>query len=89
MTRHVTAFLFFDHILTFGQEVAFIWRRPKTASAWWFCLNRYFAVFANISALVLVFHKISPEVHSVHLDTFASPNIHLAEVWNHSSYPFS
>ncbi|KAK7464730.1 hypothetical protein VKT23_005936 [Stygiomarasmius scandens] len=33
--------LYFDHLLTFGDEVAYIWLRPKIRSSYWFLLNRY------------------------------------------------
>ena len=34
-------------------EVAHLWARPKTPSAHWFFMNRYFAFFTNLVVLVL------------------------------------
>ncbi|KDQ60383.1 hypothetical protein JAAARDRAFT_32780 [Jaapia argillacea MUCL 33604] len=39
--------LYYDHLLTFGQEVNQIWRE-KTSRSFWFFLNRYLAFFGNI-----------------------------------------
>ncbi|KIK40387.1 hypothetical protein CY34DRAFT_807234 [Suillus luteus UH-Slu-Lm8-n1] len=50
--------LIYDHILTLPEETAFIWRRPKALPAMLFLLNRYFALFANISSLVVDFLPI-------------------------------
>jgi hypothetical protein len=52
-------------VLTLPEEIAFIWRRPKTLPAMLFLLNRYFALLANISSLVIDFQPIiSDEVLS-------------------------
>ncbi|RDB26178.1 hypothetical protein Hypma_006408 [Hypsizygus marmoreus] len=49
------SFLFYDHLVTFGNEVDYLWRRPKTQSAYWFFFNRYFAFFGNIAVTILGF----------------------------------
>ncbi|THU96205.1 hypothetical protein K435DRAFT_101806 [Dendrothele bispora CBS 962.96] len=48
-----TVILYWDHILTFGDEVKYIWFRPKISSSYWFFLNRYIAFFGSIPLLVL------------------------------------
>ncbi|KAG1871478.1 hypothetical protein F4604DRAFT_1769916 [Suillus subluteus] len=40
-------------MVTLPEEIAFIWRRPKALSAMLFLLNRYIALLANISSLVV------------------------------------
>ncbi|KNZ73362.1 hypothetical protein J132_07660, partial [Termitomyces sp. J132] len=44
---------FYDHLITFGKEVTYLWLRPKTQSAYWFFFNRYFAFLGNIVVIVL------------------------------------
>ena len=50
-----TAILFYDHLLTFDDEVNFIWLNRKIGSSYLFVLNRYFAFFAvrRIPAVLL------------------------------------
>ncbi|KAJ8501502.1 hypothetical protein ONZ45_g12127 [Pleurotus djamor] len=38
-----TTILFYDHMLTFSEEVKHIWKKPKTPLSLMFLLNRYFA----------------------------------------------
>jgi len=40
------ALLVYDHILTFPEELEYVWRRNFTAATWLFFLNRYYAIFA-------------------------------------------
>ncbi|KAJ3520567.1 hypothetical protein NMY22_g12697 [Coprinellus aureogranulatus] len=49
----IPVILFYDHALTLKLEIAHLWTRPKTPSAHWFFINRYFAFFTNISVLIL------------------------------------
>ncbi|KAG2358143.1 hypothetical protein BDR07DRAFT_307279 [Suillus spraguei] len=58
--------LIYDHIATLQEEIAFIWRRPKMLSAILFLLNRYFALFCNISCLVLASVPLSDELFRIH-----------------------
>ncbi|KAJ7720397.1 hypothetical protein B0H16DRAFT_1896843 [Mycena metata] len=51
-------FLYWDHLLTFGDEVRYIWNRPKTASAYCFFLNRYLAAFGGVAVTVFSYHEI-------------------------------
>ncbi|KAJ7661127.1 hypothetical protein B0H17DRAFT_329215 [Mycena rosella] len=48
-------FLYWDHLLTFGDEVQFLWRKTKTRSAYYFFLNRYLACFGNVVITVFQF----------------------------------
>ncbi|KAF8177084.1 hypothetical protein K438DRAFT_1978734 [Mycena galopus ATCC 62051] len=51
-------FLYYDHLLTFGDEVRYIWNKPKTPSAYCFFLNRYLAAFGDVAVTVFSYHKI-------------------------------
>lgn len=53
--------LIYDHVATLQEEIAFIWRRPNALSAMLFLLNRYLALFVNISSLVIHFVPLSDE----------------------------
>jgi len=53
--------LYYDHLITAGLEVRYLWGRPKSQSSYWFFLNRYFAFLANISVTALGFSKLSDE----------------------------
>lgn len=46
-------FFYYDHIISLGDEISFIWYRPKTQSAYWFLGNRYLAFLGNIVVTVL------------------------------------
>lgn len=46
------AILYYDTLLTFGDEVKFFWQEPKFGASWLFFINRYFSFFA-VRALLL------------------------------------
>ncbi|TFK32683.1 hypothetical protein BDQ12DRAFT_771575, partial [Crucibulum laeve] len=43
-----SAIFYYDHLITLGNEINYLWRRPKGASAYWFFFNRYLAFFGNL-----------------------------------------
>ncbi|TFK31908.1 hypothetical protein BDQ12DRAFT_671501 [Crucibulum laeve] len=43
-----SAILYYDHLITLGNEINYLWRRPRRAGAYWFFLNRYLAFFGNV-----------------------------------------
>ncbi|EIW77347.1 hypothetical protein CONPUDRAFT_84465 [Coniophora puteana RWD-64-598 SS2] len=47
--------LCYDHLMTFAEEIAYIWRRPFTTSSILFFLNRYVGLFGNAAALAALF----------------------------------
>ncbi|RDB15736.1 hypothetical protein Hypma_003764 [Hypsizygus marmoreus] len=53
--------LLYDHLMTFGNEVHYFWRRPKTRSAYWFFFNRYLAFFGNTVEVILFFTTLSAQ----------------------------
>ncbi|KAJ7076505.1 hypothetical protein B0H15DRAFT_864063 [Mycena belliarum] len=56
------AILYYDHLLTFPAEVAYIWRRPKSRSAYWFFLNRYLNFFSTLPVTVFNFVRFDHAV---------------------------
>ncbi|KAG5730740.1 hypothetical protein E4T56_gene3480 [Termitomyces sp. T112] len=60
---HIAALsiLFYDYLITSGDEVEYVWRRLKTKSTYLFFLNRYFAFFSNIAESVLIFKNVESE----------------------------
>ncbi|KAG5734401.1 hypothetical protein E4T56_gene7158 [Termitomyces sp. T112] len=56
------SFFFYDHLITFGKEVTYLWLRPKTQSAYWFFFNRYFAFLGNIVVIVLEQMDLSSDI---------------------------
>ncbi|KAJ7511011.1 hypothetical protein B0H11DRAFT_1956933 [Mycena galericulata] len=55
-------FLYWDHLLTFGDEVRYIWNKRKTASAYCFFFNRYLAFFGGIAVTVFSYHEVPDSV---------------------------
>ncbi|KAG5717613.1 hypothetical protein E4T56_gene5451 [Termitomyces sp. T112] len=53
--------LVYDHLVTFGHEVTYIWRCPKTKSTYWFFLNRYFVLLSLTMKTAFVLGKAQPE----------------------------
>ncbi|KAJ8501501.1 hypothetical protein ONZ45_g12129 [Pleurotus djamor] len=50
-----TTILFYDHLLTFGDEIQHIWKKPKTPLSLLFLLNRYFAPPVFIICIIALF----------------------------------
>ncbi|KAJ7135706.1 hypothetical protein C8R44DRAFT_768896 [Mycena epipterygia] len=48
-------FLYWDHLMTFGDEVRYLWRKAKTRSTYYFFLTRYLACFGDIAITVFQF----------------------------------
>ncbi|KAJ6530260.1 hypothetical protein B0H19DRAFT_1273919 [Mycena capillaripes] len=54
--------LIYDHTLTLGTEVKFIWAAKLRPSIYWFLAVRYIGLVANIANCVLFFAELSREV---------------------------
>ncbi|KAF7378223.1 hypothetical protein MSAN_00247100 [Mycena sanguinolenta] len=54
--------LYWDHLITLGNEVNLIWGRPKSLSAYCFFLNRYFAFFSGIPVAMIAFLSPSTQM---------------------------
>ncbi|KAJ7107323.1 hypothetical protein C8R44DRAFT_321098 [Mycena epipterygia] len=57
-----TVLLVYDHFLTLGAEVAYIWRPGHERASAWFLVMRYFSLCANIAMACLMFIDFTPEV---------------------------
>jgi hypothetical protein len=49
------AVIYYDHILTFSEEMHLMWSRPFTRGSWVFLLNRYVAFVGYIAVTVFSF----------------------------------
>lgn len=66
-----TAILYYDYLLTFGDEVRFFWRRKKTnCFTILFFLNRYVQLVGNVGIAMQEFSDVSEKV-----STTASVNL--------------
>ncbi|KAJ7358532.1 hypothetical protein DFH08DRAFT_953664 [Mycena albidolilacea] len=79
-------FLFWDHILTLGTEIRFLWNRRKFVSAYSFFIIRYFAVASNIPGVIFLVVSIPPKSfvvvnHSCLLWTFLYAVVILMVQW--------
>ncbi|KAF8799570.1 hypothetical protein BYT27DRAFT_7201457 [Phlegmacium glaucopus] len=54
--------LYYDHFVSFDQEIDYLWTRPRSQSSYWFFLNRYFAFFGNLVVTILGFSDLSAQV---------------------------
>ncbi|KAJ7751496.1 hypothetical protein DFH07DRAFT_826249 [Mycena maculata] len=52
-------FLYYDHLITLGDEINLLWRRGKSLSSYCFFANRYFAFFSGIPIAALPFMTFS------------------------------
>ncbi|CAK5272706.1 unnamed protein product [Mycena citricolor] len=67
--------LYWEHLVTFEDEVKYLWQRARTASTYAFLLNRYLASFGNLVVLVFHFTPLPSTVQSptrcCRIDSFA------------------
>ncbi|KAH8828842.1 hypothetical protein DL96DRAFT_1595773 [Flagelloscypha sp. PMI_526] len=54
LTTFSVVFLLYDHVLTLGDEILYIWSTPLKKSGAVFSLNRYIGLIGNILALLLI-----------------------------------
>ncbi|CAL1708384.1 unnamed protein product [Somion occarium] len=43
--------LYYDYIITFANEVSYIWSNPRTHASWLFLLNRYFSILSDVAVV--------------------------------------
>lgn len=60
-----TVIQWYDHIVTFPDEVTGIWCRPKTLISYLYIANRYTASLGNIVFFILGFMTLEHEVSAV------------------------
>ncbi|KAJ7067078.1 hypothetical protein C8F01DRAFT_1365243 [Mycena amicta] len=54
--------LVWDHILTLGDEIRFVWLRNKSTSSIWFLLVRYIGLLGNVPVVIFSFTTVSSAV---------------------------
>ncbi|KAJ7116903.1 hypothetical protein C8R44DRAFT_983278, partial [Mycena epipterygia] len=62
--------LVYDHLLTFGAEVTYIWTKGIRRSSGWYFFVRYFALLANMGSFALAFGDFDSEVHGHFTDAY-------------------
>ena len=67
------AILFYDHLLTFGQEISRIWEVPGSSASIQFLLTRYFAFFSVRIPQICHYAYDQPLI----IDDSADDNYHL------------
>ncbi|EEB89364.1 hypothetical protein MPER_12546 [Moniliophthora perniciosa FA553] len=60
-----SGFLYWDHLITFGDEVKHVWAHPKSRSSFLFLFLRYFGLTTNISVLILAKLPLSHDLQSL------------------------
>ncbi|KAJ7698020.1 hypothetical protein B0H17DRAFT_1197013 [Mycena rosella] len=78
--------LYYDHLLTLPAEVAYIWRRAKTRSAYWFFLNRYLNFFCTLPIAVFNFVQFD-HVRSVFARHFFPYSINITQLRQVRAFP--
>ncbi|KAK6988640.1 hypothetical protein R3P38DRAFT_3373958 [Favolaschia claudopus] len=57
--------LFYDHMLTLENEINYLWKRRKLASAYWFFAIRYFSLASNVAGVVYLFKTLPSNLSGV------------------------
>ncbi|KAJ7890368.1 hypothetical protein B0H13DRAFT_2340997 [Mycena leptocephala] len=74
--------LLYDHCLTLGNEVAYIWRPGHARASAWFLVIRYFSLCANIAMLFRGFVNFTRELASSdNIPPSSARSIRLAAAW--------
>ncbi|KAF5318711.1 hypothetical protein D9619_010637 [Psilocybe cf. subviscida] len=47
--------LVYDYLITIGDEIEYLWKRPKTRSSLWFFVTRYMGLVGNVIITILIF----------------------------------
>ena len=58
------AILYYDHLITFPEELWYIWRRPRSMASTWFFMNRYIPFLGTAVVLGLQFGSFEEEVRT-------------------------
>uniref|UniRef100_A0A0W0G9Q8 DUF6533 domain-containing protein n=1 Tax=Moniliophthora roreri TaxID=221103 RepID=A0A0W0G9Q8_MONRR len=59
------SFLYWDHLITLGDEVKHVWAHPKSRSSFLFLFLRYFGLTSNTSVLILAKSPLSHDLQSL------------------------
>ena len=60
--RNTTGILVYDHLITFADEVSYMWARPKHLSSMLFLMNRYLGCLSNIWQVIISLMALPPDV---------------------------
>ena len=60
----ITAILYYDHLITFSEELRYIWKRSFSMASAWFLVNRYIPFLGNVVVLVVRFDSFGNEVRT-------------------------
>ncbi|KAJ6476891.1 hypothetical protein C8R45DRAFT_1008164 [Mycena sanguinolenta] len=63
------SFLYFDHLITFGDEIRLLWKKAKTPSTYSFLFNRYLAFFGDLVVTFFIFTTV-PDSVCKHVNLF-------------------
>lgn len=58
----LAAILYYDYILTFGDEIQFVWGRKRSSVTLLFFANRYVSILGNIPVILQTFENWSSTV---------------------------
>ena len=66
---HEPAILYFDYLITFGDEVRFCWRRRPTSATILFFVNRYLSLVGNVPVILQSFRSWDEAVSVTRLNS--------------------
>ncbi|KDR67438.1 hypothetical protein GALMADRAFT_147210 [Galerina marginata CBS 339.88] len=55
---------YWDYLLTFDDEIRYIWQPTGSKGQYWFYLNRYIPFFGNLAVIICNFSPLSPKRYS-------------------------
>ncbi|KAJ7194500.1 hypothetical protein B0H12DRAFT_1153528 [Mycena haematopus] len=59
--------MYWDWLVTLDNEIGFMWKRARSASAYWFFAVRYSGILGNIPVTIFTFFNIPPQwCHAYH-----------------------
>ncbi|KAJ6540849.1 hypothetical protein DFH09DRAFT_1396010 [Mycena vulgaris] len=53
--------MYWDHFITLADEIRFLWKRARSASAYWFFAIRYVGLTGNIPVTLFTFYSMGPQ----------------------------
>ncbi|KAJ7135661.1 hypothetical protein C8R44DRAFT_768820 [Mycena epipterygia] len=60
--------MYWDHLVTLDNEIGFVWKRARSASAYWFFAIRYSGFAGNLPVTIFSFYTVPPKwCHAYHV----------------------
>lgn len=82
MTCRGLCWLWYSWCVFLGDEIEYLWKRPKTRGMMWFFATRYIGLFGNISVTIFGFTELSTMVRGTTLESSKiGYRKFIAEVW--------